>query len=256
MWRDSRALWNNGRTHVPDPLQYAAFGRVPREPLAARERASAQAAAPLRKRFDGTVTDLAVPRSGGPTGAIVPPQNLEAEESVLGAMLLSPTAIGAVTEVLDGSDFYRESHGVIYRGALALYGKGEPVDAITLSNELDERGELERVGGSAKIAELAALVPSTSNAEHYARIVKEMATLRGLVRVGQEIQRLGQDRPGQTTDLVDRAEQMVFELAQERVTGDFAHINDLLKESFARIMHLYEAGVDITGIPSGFRELD
>ena len=202
------------------------------------------------------MTDLAVPRSGAPGGAIVPPQNLEAEESVLGAMLLSPTAIGAVTEVLDGSDFYRESHGVIYRAALALYGKGEPVDAITLSNELDERGELERVGGSAKIAELAALVPSTSNAEHYARIVKEMATLRGLVRVGQEIQRLGQDRPGQTTDLVDRAEQMVFELAQERVTGDFAHINDLLKESFARIMHLYEAGVDITGIPSGFRELD
>ncbi|RDI75911.1 DnaB: replicative DNA helicase [Gaiella occulta] len=188
--------------------------------------------------------------------AIVPPQNLEAEESVLGAMLLSPTAIGAVTEILDASDFYRESHGTIYRAALALYGKGEPVDAITLANELDERGELERVGGSAKIAELAALVPAASNAEHYARIVKEMATLRGLVRVGQEITRLGQDRPGQTTDLVDRAEQMVFELASERVSGDFAHIESLLKESFERIMHLYEAGVEITGIPSGFRELD
>jgi replicative DNA helicase len=83
-----------------------------------------------------------------------------------------------------------------------------------------------------------------------------MATLRGLVRVGQEIQRLGQTRPGETTDLVDRAEQMVFELAQERVTGDFSHIHDLLNESFARIMHLYEAGVDVTGTPSGFRELD
>src|SRR4029077_4076939 len=81
-------------------------------------------------------------------------------------------------------------------------------------------------------------------------------TLRGLVRVGQEIQRLGQTRPGETTDLVDRAEQMVFELAQERVSGDFAHIHDLLNESFARIMHLYEAGVDVTGVPSGFRELD
>ena len=188
--------------------------------------------------------------------AIVPPQNLEAEESVLGAMLLSATAIGAVTEVLEAGDFYRESHGTIYRAALALYGKGEPVDAITLANELDERSELERVGGTAKIAELAAVVPATSNAEHYARIVKEMATLRGLVRVGQEIQRLGQTRPGETTDLVDRAEQMVFELAQERVTGDFAHIHDLLNESFARIMHLYEAGVDVTGVPSGFRELD
>ena len=188
--------------------------------------------------------------------AIVPPQNLEAEESVLGAMLLSATAIGAVTEVLQASDFYRDSHGTIYQAALALYGKGEPVDAITLANELDERSELERVGGTAKIAELAAVVPATSNAEHYARIVKEMATLRGLVRVGQEIQRLGQTRPGETTDLVDRAEQMVFELAQERVSGDFAHIHDLLNESFARIMHLYEAGVDVTGVPSGFRELD
>ncbi len=190
------------------------------------------------------------------TSAIVPPQNLEAEESVLGAMLLSATAIGAVTEVLQAGDFYRDSHGTIYQAALALYGKGEPVDAITLANELDERSELERVGGTAKIAELAAVVPATSNAEHYARIVKEMATLRGLVRVGQEIQRLGQTRPGETTDLVDRAEQMVFELAQERVSGDFAHIHDLLNESFARIMHLYEAGVDVTGIPSGFRELD
>lgn len=188
--------------------------------------------------------------------AFVPPQNLEAEESVLGAMLLSASAIGAVTEVLDASDFYRDSHGTIYRAALALYAKGEPVDAITVADALDERGELERVGGSAKIAELAALVPSTSNAEHYARIVKEMATLRGLVRVGQEIQRLGQSRPGETTDLVDRAEQLVFELAQERVTGDFAHIEALLKESFERIMHLYESGADITGVPSGFRELD
>jgi replicative DNA helicase len=211
-----------------------------------------QAVSGREKRFDGAVTELAVPR----LDAIVPPQNLEAEESVLGAMLLSPTAIGAVTEVLDASDFYRDSHGTIYRAALALYGKGEPVDAITVANELDERSELERVGGTAKIAELAALVPASSNAEHYAKIVKEMATLRGLVRVGQEIQRLGQDRPGQTTDLVDRAEQMVFELAQERVTGDFAHIESLLKESFERIMHLYEAGVDITGVPSGFRELD
>ena len=186
----------------------------------------------------------------------MPPQNLEAEESVLGAMLLSASAIGAVTEILEAGDFYRESHGIVYRAALALYGKGEPVDAITLANELDERGELERVGGTAKLAELAAVVPATSNAEHYARIVKEMATLRGLVRVGQEIQRLGQNRPGETTDLVDRAEQLVFDLAQERVSGDFAHIHDLLNESFARIMHLYEAGVDITGVPTGFRELD
>ncbi len=188
--------------------------------------------------------------------APVPPQNLEAEESVLGAMLLSPGAIGAVSEVLDGGDFYRESHAKVYRAALALYAKGEPVDAITLVDELEERGELEEVGGRVRIHELAALVPATSNAAHYARIVREMATLRGLIRVGSEIQRLGFERPGETAALVDRAEQSVFELSQSRVTTEFTHIEGLLKESFERITQLYEAGVDVTGVPSGFRDLD
>src|ERR687883_1397544 len=188
--------------------------------------------------------------------APVPPQNLDAEESVLGAMMLSPGAIGAVSEILDAGDFYRESHGSIYRAALALYAKGEPVDAITLVDELDRRGELERVGGQERIHELAALVPATANAAHYARIVREMATLRGLIRAGNDIARLGFDRPGETVDLVDRAEQIVFELSQQRVSSEFAHIETLLKESFERITALYEAGVDITGTPSGFRDLD
>src|SRR6516164_11544629 len=103
--------------------------------------------------------------------APVPPQNLEAEESVLGAMMLSPGAIGAVSEVLDAGDFYRESHAKIYRAALALYAKGEPVDAITLADALAERAELDDVGGRPRIHELAALVPATANAAHYARIV-------------------------------------------------------------------------------------
>jgi replicative DNA helicase len=188
--------------------------------------------------------------------AAVPPQNREAEESVLGAMLLSATAVGTVSELLDAGDFYRGRHATIFRAMLGLWAKGEPVDAITLSDELDERGELETVGGRAKIAELAGLVPAASNVEHYARIVKEMATLRGLVQAGLSIARLGQERPGETADLVDRAEQIVFELAQQRVTSDFAHIDSLLKESFERITHLYEAGAEITGVPSGFRELD
>ncbi len=187
---------------------------------------------------------------------LVPPQNLEAEESVLGAMLISATAIGAVTEIIDASDFYRESHAKLYRASLALWGKGEPVDAITLSNELEERSELETIGGRARIAELAALVPAASNVDHYARIVKENATLRALIRAGQEIVRLGQERPGETTDLVDRAEQLVFELAQQRVTGDFHHIEVLLKEGFEQITRLYESGADLTGVPSGFRDID
>ncbi len=188
--------------------------------------------------------------------APVPPQNLEAEESVLGAMMLSPGAIGAVSEVLDAGDFYRESHAKIYRAALALYAKGEPVDAITLVDQLEERSELEDVGGRPRIHELAALVPATANAAHYARIVHEMGTLRGLIRVGQEIARLGWERPGETTDLLDQAEQVLFDLSQGRVQSEFSHIEELLKESFERITALYEAGVDVTGIPTGFRELD
>src|SRR2546430_15855768 len=176
--------------------------------------------------------------------APVPPQNLDAEESVLGAMMLSPGAIGAVSEALDASDFYRESHAKIYRAALGLYAKGDPVDAITLVDELEERGELEGVGGRVRIHELAALVPATANAGHYARIVREMATLRGLIRAGSEVAQLGWDRPGETTDLVDRAEQIVFDLSHSRVTSEFTHIEALLKESLERITARYEAAVD------------
>ena len=190
--------------------------------------------------------------------APVPPQNLDAEESVLGAMMLSPGAIGAVSEVLDGDgrDFYRESHARIYKAALALYGKGEPVDAITLVDELDERGDLEVVGGSTRIHELATLVPASANARHYAQIVHETAILRGLIQAGGEIARLGWERPGDATSLVDRAEQIVFELGQERASSEFSAIEDLLMESFERITHLYELGADVTGVPSGFRDLD
>ena len=191
-----------------------------------------------------------------PTTAPVPPQNLDAEESVLGAMMLSPGAIGAVSEVLSASDFYRESHAKIYRAGLTLYGRGEPVDAITLVDELDQRGELEDAGGKVRVHELAALVPAAANASHYARIVREMATLRGLIRAGQEIARLGMERPGETSELVDRAEQVVFDLAQARVSTDFSHIEELLKASFERITLLYEQGADVTGVPSGFRAID
>ena len=188
--------------------------------------------------------------------APVPPQNLEAEESVLGAMMLSPGAIGAVSEILGAGDFYRESHAKIYRAALDLYAQSEPVDAITLVDALEERSQLEEVGGRSRIQELASLVPATANAAHYARIVHELATLRGLIRAGGQIAQLGWDRPGETSDLVDRAEQIVFDLSQQRVATEFSHIETLLKESFERITKLYEAGEDVTGIPSGFRELD
>jgi replicative DNA helicase len=188
--------------------------------------------------------------------APIPPQNLDAEESVLGAMMLSPGAIGAVSEVLDAGDFYRESHAKVYRAGLALYARGEPVDAITLVDELEQRGELEDAGGRTRVHELAALVPASANAGHYARIVREMATLRGLIRAGSEISQLGWERVGEPADLVDRAEQIVFDLSQSRVSTEFSHIETLLKESFERITALYEAGEEITGVPAGFRDID
>src|SRR5207302_5296381 len=174
--------------------------------------------------------------------APIPPQNLDAEESVLGAMMLSAAAIEAVSETIDAGDFYRESHAKVYRAALELYQQGQPVDAITVADKLDERGELAEVGGKERIHELAALVPATSNAGHYAKIVREMATLRGLTVVGEQIQRLGWDRPGETPDLVDRAEQMVFDLAQHRIRGSFDHVEVLVKESFEQITRMYESG--------------
>jgi replicative DNA helicase len=195
-------------------------------------------------------------RDTGPARGLVQPHNLEAEESVLGAMLLSAKAAETAAELLAPSDFYRPSHGTIFSASRELLQKGEPVDAITLVDLLEQRDELERAGGRERIHELVALVPAASNVGYHAEIVKEMATLRGIISAGEDISRLGWERPGEIADIVDRAEQRIFELAQQRVTSDFAHIEELLKESFERITKLYEAGVDITGVPSGFRELD
>jgi replicative DNA helicase len=191
-----------------------------------------------------------------PAAAPLPPQNLDAEESVLGAMMLSESAIEATSNVIDAGDFYRESHAKIYRAALELYQQGQPVDAITVADKLDEKGELVEVGGKSRIHEIATLVPATSNAGHYARIVREMATLRGLTVVGEQIQRLGWDRPGETPELVDRAEQMVFDLAQHRIRGSFERVDELVRQSFEQITKMYESGGEMTGTPTGFRDID
>jgi len=190
----------------------------------------------------------------------VPPQNLDAEESVLGAMMLSPGAIAAVSEILssDGREFYRESHAKIYRAALALYAKGEPVDAITLVDEIDERGELEDVGGKVRIHELAALVPAAANSGHYARIVHESATLRGLIHAGGEIARLGWDRPGDTTELVgqsDRVHRLALDVQAERGAIDLrvalpVELAPVAREDLAH--HGDRAGREHHGAEHGF----
>jgi replicative DNA helicase len=186
----------------------------------------------------------------------VPPQNLDAEEWLLGAILVSAGAMASVVEIVRPSDFYRLGHGKIYKGAVDLYARGEPVDAVSVADHLDKAGELEGAGGRVRLHELANIVPATANAPHWARIVREMATLRGLIETGQRISLLGWEREGETAELVDHAERLVFDLSQQRVTGEFAHVEELLKESFERITQLYESGADLTGTPSGFRDLD
>jgi replicative DNA helicase len=188
--------------------------------------------------------------------APVPPQDLEAEESVLGAMLVSPNAVAAVSEILQPDDFYRKSHGTMYRAILEMYGRGDAIDSITLANELSNRGVLEEVGGRAAVSTLAATVPAAANAPHYARIVRDTASYRGLIRAGTDIATLGYERHGEPSDLVDRAEQIVFEIADHRIKGDFHGIDGLLQRTFERITALHESDREVTGAPSGFRDLD
>jgi replicative DNA helicase len=191
-----------------------------------------------------------------PPSGPVPPQDLDAEESVLGAMLVSPTAVAVVSEILQPDDFYRPSHALIYETILEMYGAGDVVDSITLTNALSTRGHLDQVGGRAVVHTLASTVPAAANAKHYAQIVRDTATHRSLIRAGTEIAELGYEHVGEPQELVDKAEQIVFGIADKRISHDFAALNALLVESFERLGALQESGSDITGAASGFRELD
>ncbi len=189
--------------------------------------------------------------------ALVPPQAIEEEDNVLGACLLSPRAIEAVSEVLAPDDFYRTSSGLIFRAALDLHGRGDPVDALTLADELETRGQLERVGGKIRLHELARIVPAAGNAAHYARIVRETARIRAVLAAGHELVRLGVERDGlDSGGILERAEQMLFELAESGTVGEFAPLADTLKEAYERVTLLHEQGKDVVGLPSGLAELD
>ncbi|MGH3075475.1 MAG: replicative DNA helicase, partial [Gaiellales bacterium] len=188
--------------------------------------------------------------------ANVPPQDIDAEESVLGAMLVSQNAIAIVSELLKPEDFYRRSHATIYRTILEMYGKGEVVDSITLTSGLDNRGVLDDVGGKPVVHTLAATVPAAANARHYAQIVRDTATYRGLIRAGTDIASLGFEHIGEPQELVDRAEQIVFSIGDQRISSDFERIDGLLKQSFERLDEIQNSDHDITGAPSGFKALD
>jgi replicative DNA helicase len=192
------------------------------------------------------------------TDTFVPPQNLEAEESVLGAMMVSEAAIDPVIlDVrLDDGDFYRERHRIVFRGIKRLYEKGQPVDAISVSELLLQHGELEEAGGRDVVQQLPNSVPAPGNARHYAQIVKENALLRHLLQASQRIEKSVREREGDPSELVERAETLLFKVAHNELSSDFRKVADILAEEIDRLEALAKGDQELTGTPSGFRDLD
>jgi len=186
----------------------------------------------------------------------VPPHSLEAEESLLGAMLLSRDAIAAALESCSAADFYRPAHARIFEAVTALYGRGEPADAVTVAEHLRRTGTLEDAGGPALLVSLQANTPAVSSASRYARIVEEHALLRRLIGVSQEIAEIGYSLPDDVAEAVDRAETLVFEVAQRRTTDSIESLQELLSKSLDRLEELAGRTESVTGVPSGFDDLD
>jgi replicative DNA helicase len=189
-------------------------------------------------------------------GGRVPPHDLDAEESLLGAMLLSRDAIAAALECCRADDFYKPAHAVIFDAVCSLYTRGEPADPVTVSDELRRSGAIESIGEPSILLSLQVNTPSTANASHYARIVEEHSLLRRLVGVAGEIAELGYSVPEDVSEALDLAEAMVFEVAQRRVVDTMSPIRDLLAQSLDHLEALVERGETITGVPTGFADLD
>jgi replicative DNA helicase len=189
-------------------------------------------------------------------GDDVPPQNPDAEVSVLGALMMAPNLIAGVTEILRSHHFYRRSHQLIYEVIEDLYARGEAVDPITVSEELSNRGNLETVGGKAQVHSLVSAVPAATNVRYYAEIVRENYLLRMLISVGQTIAELGYRREGEPLDLIDRAEQLVFDIAQSRVSAEFVPIGEVISDSFAELEKTMSEGKRSRGVETGFRRVD
>ncbi len=186
----------------------------------------------------------------------LPPQNLEAETSVLGAVLLENEALNRVLEILQEDDFYRNAHRRIFSAILHLYEHSEPVDLITLSEVLKTRGELDDVGGVEYLNSLVNAVPTAANISYYAKIIKEKAILRKLINRATEIVSQSYSNSGDVDEFIDQAERTIFEISEDRVRPSFYPIKDLIKSSFKTIERLYEKRQLITGVPTGFQRLD
>lgn len=187
----------------------------------------------------------------------VPPQSLEAEKAVLGSVMLDNESIGKAIEMIDPSHFYRTSHQKIFAAALNLYERNEPVDLITLSEELKRQKILDEIGGSYYLTELAESIPSSANVEYHARIVLEKAVLRNMISEGIAIARDCYEAGRDPFEILDRAEQRIFGLSEKRLTKTFQHIDPIMHETFDKIerFHRERKGV-VTGVPTGFTKLD
>ncbi|MDQ3664343.1 MAG: replicative DNA helicase, partial [Actinomycetota bacterium] len=189
-------------------------------------------------------------------GDRTPPQDNDAEQSVLGAMLLSKDAIADVIETVRGLDFYRPAHETLFDAILDLYGRGEPADAVTVAAELQRRGELTRVGGAPYLHTLVAGVPIAANASYYAEIVREKAILRRLVDVGTKIAQLGYGGQGQVDDVVDRAQAEVYGVTERRASEDFAPLSEIIPATLEEIEAIEGHDGTLVGVPTGFTDLD
>jgi replicative DNA helicase len=193
-----------------------------------------------------------------PPNANVPPQNLEAERSVLGAMLVSESALSPVIDEvkLVAEDFYLDRHRAIFACIRDLYAKSVGTDELSVVEALKSRGELEKAGGGNYVSELAASVATIGNADHHARIVQENSLLRRLLGAGQQIQQWVRGRDGEPRALAEDAERLLFEVAHEEQAGDFRRINEILHDEVDRLEKLSTGEIELTGTPSGFRDID
>lgn len=186
----------------------------------------------------------------------VPPQNLEAERSTLGAMFLEKDAIYRAMEIIKPEDFYKDGHALIYQVVLDLTNKGEPVDLVTVTEELRQREALEKVGGITYLTELANTVPTAAHVEYYARIIEEKALLRNLIHAATEIVGMGYDGQEEVEKILDEAEKKIFSIANRRAGRTIVSLKNILIEAFEQIEKLYESHGAVTGVPTGFSDLD
>ncbi len=186
----------------------------------------------------------------------IPPHSVESEQSILGSIILDKDAIITVEETINPSDFYKEAHKIIYESMLKLNSNNEPIDLITLIEELRKEGHLDNVGGISYLTSLSTIVPTTSNVKYYANIVKEKSVMRQLIKASNEIINLGYDASTDVQEILDQAEKNIFDISQEKSGDDIQPINLVLQDTFDMIERLCTQKSDVTGITTGFTDLN